>query len=121
MCVNESKPAVQDGEKYAGLILDDNQRPIHHLILLPGDAEELTWEEAKAWAAEQGGELPTRREQSLLFANLKVEFVSAWYWSCEMHETESGWAWYQDFYFGAQHNLPQGSEFRARAVRRLPI
>ena len=78
-------------ERYAGLILDADGRPKHHLILLPGDAEDLDWEEAKAWAAERGGELPTRCEQSLLFANLKGEFESSYYWSGEAHSS-AGWA-----------------------------
>ncbi|RQX81829.1 DUF1566 domain-containing protein [Burkholderia anthina] len=103
------------------MILDENQRPLHHLILLPGDAEELTWDEATAWAVEQGGELPARREQSLLFANLKGEFEPTWYWSGERHESNSGWAWYQGFGFGYQSSYEQGGRFRARAVRRLSI
>ncbi|KVT62254.1 hypothetical protein WK54_07745 [Burkholderia ubonensis] len=103
------------------MILDENQRPIHHLILLPGDAADLDWEAAKAWAAERGGELPTRREQSLLFANLKGEFESTWYWSGERHESNSGWAWYQHFNTGYQDDSHQHYELRARAVRRLPI
>ena len=119
--VNASTPTLRAGEKYAGVILDENQRPLHHLILLPGDAEELTWDEATAWAVEQGGELPTRREQSLLFANLKGEFESAYYWSGERHESNSGWAWYQTFSYGYQLNYVQHHRFRARAVRRLPI
>nr|WP_245163584.1 DUF1566 domain-containing protein [Burkholderia latens] len=119
--VNESTPTVRDGEKYAGVILDENQRPIHHLILLPGDAKDLTWDEAKAWAVEKGGELPTRREQSLLFANLKDEFESAWYWSGERHESNSGWAWYQLFSHGSQFYDGQSTRLRARAVRRLSI
>ncbi|WP_462127617.1 DUF1566 domain-containing protein, partial [Burkholderia stabilis] len=81
------------GERIAGAILDDDGTINHYVILLPGEAESVDWEGAKAWAAEHGGELPTRREQSLLFANLKSEFEPSWYWSCEAHETESGWAW----------------------------
>ncbi|HHT8904713.1 TPA: DUF1566 domain-containing protein, partial [Burkholderia cenocepacia] len=74
------------GERIAGQILLDDGSLSHYLILLPGDAEDLDWEAAKAWAAERGGELPTRREQSLLFANLKGEFEPSWYWSSERHE-----------------------------------
>src|SRR5690349_4507919 len=61
------------GERFGGPILNDDGTLSHYVILLPGDAEDLQWDEAKAWAAERGGELPTRREQSLLFANLKGE------------------------------------------------
>ncbi|MCA8026522.1 DUF1566 domain-containing protein [Burkholderia cepacia] len=107
------------GERIAGAILDDDGTINHYVILLPGEAESVNWEDAKAWAAERDGELPTRREQSLLFANLKSEFESAWYWSCEAHETKSGWAWSQDFGSGGQNDGRQGSELRARAVRRF--
>lgn len=107
------------GERVAGAILDDDGTINHYVILLPGEAESVNWTDAKAWAADRDGELPTRREQSLLFANLKSEFESAWYWSCEVHETESGWAWYQHFYRGSQDSYEQTSRLRARAVRRF--
>jgi len=107
------------GEKIAGQILLEDGSLSHYLILLAGDAEELTWDEAKAWASEQGGELPTRREQSLLFANLKGEFEPTWYWSGERHESNSGWAWCQNFSSGSQGSYGQLYRFRARAVRRF--
>ncbi|OJA66551.1 hypothetical protein BGV71_31710 [Burkholderia ubonensis] len=107
------------GERIAGQILLEDGSLSHYLILLPGDAEDLDWEAAKAWAAERGGELPTRREQSLLFANLKGEFESACYWSGERHESNSGWAWYQYFDDGTQISYRQCVELRARAVRRF--
>ena len=112
---------LSQGERYAGLILNEQGKPSHHLVLLPGEAEDKTWEQAIAWATEQGGELPTRAEQSLLFANLKGEFQEAWYWSGQAHETNSSWAWYQNFYDGSQGYGHKGNEFRARAVRRLVI
>ena len=110
-----------NGEHYAGLVLNADGKPSHHVVLLPGDESDLTFEQAKGWAAKQGGELPSRQEQSLLFANLKGKFDGTWYWSGQQHETESGWAWSQDFYGGYQHDRSKRREFRARAVRRLPI
>jgi hypothetical protein len=107
------------GELYAGIVLGHGNVADYHLILLPGEAEDLAWNDAIQWASAQGGELPTRREQSLLFANLKREFESAYYWSGEAHEKESGWAWCQHFYRGHQIITPQSYELRARAVRRL--
>ncbi|RKE36682.1 hypothetical protein B0G76_2884 [Paraburkholderia sp. BL23I1N1] len=107
------------GERYAGLVLGENGDADYHLILLPGEVEDTNWEAAGKWAAERGGVLPTRREQSLLFANLKGEFQSAYYWSGQQHEKESGWAWCQNFYDGYQHGYRKVSALRARAVRRL--
>ncbi|MBU7436484.1 DUF1566 domain-containing protein [Paraburkholderia fungorum] len=109
------------GERYAGLILGENGEADHHLILLPGEAEDVNWEDAGKWAAERGGVLPNRREQSLLFANLKGEFQGAWYWSGQKHETNSGWAWCQYFSCGYQAYYPTGTKLRARAVRRLVL
>ena len=116
-----NRPALAAGELYAGVILGKDGEPDHHLILLPGAAEDLTWEQAKEWAASVGGELPTRREQSLLFANLKEHFEGAWYWSGEQYAGDSGYAWGQYFGDGGQYNYRKGNEFRARAVRRLVL
>ncbi|WP_175837053.1 DUF1566 domain-containing protein [Burkholderia anthina] len=106
------------GERCAGPILDEDGALTHYLILLPGEAEDVTWDQAREWAEQHGGELPSRREQSLLFTNLQGEFESAWYWSGEEAET-SGWAWYQHFFTGGQYDYHQGSQLRARAVRRF--
>ena len=110
------------GEHYAGLIIGKDGEPSYHLVLLPGDAEGLNWKDAKAWGAGQGGELPTRREQSLLFANLKDKFEKAWYWSSEEYEPDTAYAWCQDFDYGYQITIHKStSGCRARAVRRLVI
>ena len=107
------------GERFAGSVLSEDGTLSHYLILLPGDAEDVSWSAASEWALAQGGCLPTRREQSLLFANLKHEFEGRYYWSCEKHETNSSFAWCQYFSGGGQVNSHQGYELRARAVRRF--
>jgi hypothetical protein len=111
----------REGELYAGLLLGKNGEPDIHLFLLPGKAEDLTWDQAKKFAAQAGGELPTRREQALLFANLKEEFDPRWYWSGEQHASNPSLAWGQHFNDGGQHYLRKSYEGRARAVRRLII
>lgn len=113
-------PTLAEGETYAGLILNEDGSPSHHLILLPGD-EALTWAKAKAFAKKAGGELPTRQEQSLLFANCKKQFKTDWYWSSEACASASGYAWVQYFSYGGQSNHGISHKIRARAVRRLPI
>ncbi|MEM5294204.1 DUF1566 domain-containing protein [Burkholderia sp. JPY481] len=114
-----AKIPLAPGERYAGLVLAEDGTADYHLILIPGEIEDAQWGRAVEWAVEQGGELPTRREQSLLFANMKSEFESAYYWSGERHETNSGWAWCQYFGSGYQYCIDRDSEFRARAVRRF--
>ncbi|QWE95308.1 DUF1566 domain-containing protein [Cupriavidus sp. EM10] len=110
---------LKPGERYAGIVLDDSGAFSHHLILLPSQANDFSWAAACKWADEQQGSLPTRREQSLLFANLKSEFDERAYWSGEKHAENAGWAWSQDFYYGLQDFYGQDNELRARAVRRF--
>ena len=113
-------PTLAAGETYAGIVLAENGTPSHHLVLLKGD-KALTWEKAKEFAEKAGGELPTRQEQALLFANCKKQFKSDWYWSGEAYASASGFAWYQSFLTGNQSLSAINIKLRARAVRRLPI
>ncbi|WP_176461093.1 DUF1566 domain-containing protein [Janthinobacterium sp. PC23-8] len=108
------------GGIYAGIMRGVDGAPDEHLVLLPGAAEDVTWEAADEWAKAEGGELPTRREQRLLFINLKDQFEEDWYWSSE--QAGPSHAWGQNFFNGGQFNYGYRSyEGRARAVRRLEI
>ena len=111
-------PELNEGEKYAGIVLKDGV-PSHHLILLPGDKDDGNWPDAVEWAKERGGELPTKQEQSILYGNLPDEFQKDWYWSGT--EYSSGNAWYQYFDGGDQDDYCKDDYVRARAVRRLAI
>jgi hypothetical protein len=116
---------LRPGEHFAGLVIGKDGEPSHYLILLSGEAEDVTWKDAMAWADRQGGEyaasLPARREQALLYANLKEQFKPAWYWSGEQHASGSGYAWSQYFDDGDQSYGIKSFQGRARAVRRLII
>ena len=110
---------LAEGEHYAGILLGKDGAPDQHIVLLPGDADKITWTAAVEWAATTGGSLPTRREQALLFANLPEQFEPDWYWSGEQFSPL--YAWLQTFGDGYQdfdHKYYQG---RARAVRRLSV
>ena len=115
------KENLKGGEQYAGILLGKDGAPDQHVILIAGEAENVTWQQAKAFAKKSGGDLPTRREQSLLIANLKEQFQPRWYWSSEQHAAGSYFAWAQDFDTGYQYYLNISHELRARAVRRLEI
>ena len=115
------KKHIKPGEIYAGLLLGENGAPDQHLVLLAGEAEALDWKAAIAWAKKQGGELPTRREQSLLFTNAKAHFKPTWYWSGEKHAAASGYAWCQYFGDGYQSLSHTDYQLRARAVLRIPL
>ena len=113
---------LKPGEQYAGIIVGKDGEPSHHLTLLPEQHECTNWKKASEWAKQQGGSLPTRREQSLLFANLKDQFEKDWYWSSESYEPDNAYAWYQGFDYGYQSSYHKDSGLcRARAVRRLII
>ena len=109
--------SLADGEHYAGLALKPDGTPSHHLILLPGEGEDLQWSAAVEWAEKAGGALPSRQEQALLYANLKDQFKPEWYWSGE--EEDGSYAWSQGFLYGSQYDCRKYYELRARAVRRL--
>jgi len=112
---------LQPGEEYAGILLGQNGEPDQHVFLLPGDAEPATHAAQTKWAKSIGGRLPTRREQSLLIANLKPHFKPTWYWSGEKDAAAAGWAWCQYFDNGYQHYFDVYFKLRARAVRSVPI
>jgi hypothetical protein len=113
------KHVLKEGEAYAGLILGKNGAPDHHLILLPDEIDDVTWSAARNWAASAGGELPNRRELSLLHANLKEMFSRVWYWSAEQSEARSQLVWGQNFSSGIQTMYGRQFHGRARAVRRI--
>ena len=113
-------PELADGEIYIGAI-GDAAGNLHHVILLPGDNDDATHEAQIEWAKSIGGDLPTRIEQAMLWANHRDQFKKDWYWSNETHHAESGWAWGQCFGDGDQFILTRGFDLHARAVRRLII
>jgi hypothetical protein len=113
--------ALKLGEHYAGIILGKNGESSYHLILLAESRKSIRWKDALDWAESINGELPTRREQSLLFANLKEQFESEWYWSSEQNATYSSRVWCQFFGIGIQDYYHKTHELIARAVRRLEL
>lgn len=112
---------LKGGEHYAGIILGKDGQASYHLILLPGEAKPINFANAKEWATSIGGKLPNRREQALLYANLKDEFNPNWYWSCEQYASGSSYAMVQHFKDGGHDHISENYELRARAVRRLEI
>lgn len=117
----EIKGTLNDGEQYAGIILGKDGKPDHHVVLLPSEAQDVSWAAAREWAASTGGELPTRRELSLLYANLREHFERVWYWSIETQEPRAHLVWGQNFTSGIQTMYGRPFRGRARAVRRVVI
>lgn len=117
----ETQISLKPGEHYAGIILGKDGESSYHLILLPEDKDDISWDSALTWAKEAGGDLPNRREQALLYANLKEHFQAAWYWSNTQRASISVCAWCQYFLNGHQDDYYKRSKLRARAVRRLLV
>jgi hypothetical protein len=113
-------PLLVEGEIYAGLVLEAGAW--HHLVLLPAaEPKPLVWAKAMAWAKEQSGDLPSRPEQSVLYANLPDEFKKDWYWSNTPYAGDESYAWCQHFNYGDQNHGLKDGKLRARAVRRVAI
>jgi hypothetical protein len=110
-------PDLAEDERYIGGIVAADGTTTH-IILLPGTFQG-TWKKSMNWAAKQGGDLPNRVEEALMYATAKEEFEPSWYWSNT--ESASGYAWYQYFTSGHQYYHHKDYELRARAVRRLVI
>lgn len=107
-------------ERYSGAVLDETGQFKHHLILLPARPEERkNWDDAKAWAASVGGDLPSPQEQSLLFANCRDALPQAWCWSNKEDEEDASSAWGCNVGSGGQYGNRKSYEGSAVAVRRL--
>lgn len=113
---------------YAGVVRGDAGERDYMLIVSENEVAEANWEAAKKWASEIDGgtgpwpwTLPRRKEQAILFGNVPELFAKEWYWSGELYAPVPAFAWAQDFYDGTQGYWRHLREFRARAVRRLPL
>lgn len=113
-------PELAEGEKFVGAIISADLSKREVLIMLP-DEFKGNWDDAMAWAASIGGELPDRCESALLFATMKNEFRPEFYWTREQRAVLSDYAWYQFFDSGSQFNGDKSNSRPARAFRRLKI
>ena len=97
-------------ETYIGFYSDKDGARVD-FWLLDGDNDDATHEAQLEWAKSIGGDLPTRIEQAMLWANHRDQFKNDWYWSNEI-------PWCQHFYYGIQDFFHKPNALRARAVRR---
>lgn len=111
------------GEHYAGLSRGHDTGAWHHIVLLPAAPDkDLTWQGAIDWAKSVGGELPTRFELALIFANLRDKVdLDNWHWTATPYAGVERYAWMQDFNDGTQGLSRKDGDYRAVAVRRVPF
>jgi hypothetical protein len=113
------QPLVAIDGIYAG-VSSSREQPHYVLVLLNAKpSERLTWDEAIEWAKSVGGELPTRPEAAMLFANVPDEFEKRWHWTSTQY-SDAG-AWTQYFNYGYQRADFKSYEGWARAVRRFDV
>lgn len=89
------------------------------VIRLPVNGTGLTWKKAVAWAAKQGGELPSRAVAALLFTNVKASLPAGWHWTSE--EDDASCAWGCTFLGGTQFHGHKSYVCGAVAVRLIPL
>lgn len=89
------------------------------VVLLPAKGTDLNWEAAKAWAAEQGGELPSRPVAALLFANAKAQLRPEWHWTADEWSASSAWRCH--FGLGLQDTNLKSYDGSAVAVRLIHV
>ena len=113
---------LHPGEHYAGLVLNDDGTPSHHLVLMAERPDRLlTWGGAKDWASKIGGALPTQREAPLLFAHCRSHTKPEWHWLSETYGGDASYAWACYFGTSNQDGTQTVRKYRAVAVRRIPI
>ena len=89
------------------------------VILLPEQAEKITWKKAMNWAEKIGGELPSRPIAALLFANVKSHLKPKRRWTSEAYG--ASYAWHCDFGIGRQVIDLKSFEGSAVCVRCIPV
>lgn len=89
------------------------------VVLLPERGEDMNYDQAVAWAEEQGAQLPTRPVAALLFANVKHLLPPRWHWCLETEGASCAWGCYFDN--GTQFSSRKRFEGSAVAVRLIPL
>ena len=111
--------APLEGGTFAGVITKPNG--IYHAVVrLNARCEYLNWSDAKAWAKEQGGELPTRFMFALIWSSKHLSLTPEWYWSAD--EFNATYAWRCFFGYSYQSGcLQKANELTAVAVRLIEL
>ena len=107
-----------NGGHFAGITT--NSKGQHYaVVLLDPQGSNLTHSEAVAWAAANGGELPTRPVAAMVYANLKNLLREKWHWTADTLGASCAWICFFDD--GGQDDGHKSYEGSAVAVKLIPI
>ena len=121
-CTCSATTDLPPGARHAGQVLNEAGQPTHQLVLLPQRPDKrLNWDDAKAWAASVGGDLPSPQEQALLFTNCRDALPMTWCWSNKEHEKDASFAVDCHFNNGSTKFAVKGYLNSAVAVIRIAL
>lgn len=111
---------------FAGLVAPSTAAGPDELLIDLGYSEKgMSHKKAEKWALERDGVRPSRADGRILHANIDSRRIETlpddWFWLDPLHESARGYAWVQYFANGGQGYLRLGYDYRARAVRRVPL
>jgi hypothetical protein len=119
--------APLEGGTFAGVITLKDGTHVAVALLADKPGKRLNWADAKAWAEGVDGVLPTRPVAALLYANAKDQFESAWHWTSDRLDADTGdeedasYAWSCSFGDGDQYYSLTSASGAARAVRLIHL
>ena len=116
------------GGKFRGIVRGEAGQRDYFLIEHVDELPEGNWQACMdvAAALEVEGHkdftIPNRVESAQLYANAKDEHnQDDWHWTSAQPAEDPSYAWIQHFSDGSQSNDHKDYDYRARAVRRVPI
>jgi hypothetical protein len=89
------------------------------VFLIPGMADDLTWDEATEWAKSKGGELPSRTVAALLRSTTLPCLPMSWIWTSD--EGGGNFAWNCFLADGGQLKYTKSALLTAIAVKLVPL
>lgn len=114
-----------EGKKYNLVLAEEQERILiceidgKKYYLGPEADKEMSWYEAKDWAASIGGQLMPREVGVIAFKkpDIRRHFQKRkWYWCAEESSLCSSNAWLQHFYNGVQYSYDKTYAYSVRAV-----
>ncbi len=111
------------GERKAGTLIDIESGVIYDLMLMPGELDDVTWEQAKSQLIAAGGDLPSHFEMVVLSQFLGSRaFESDAYWTNVKikfgDDAEESVSYFHD---GSSDFTELNDQMSARGVRRVAV